>query len=34
MLRAAREAGALGISFFEWSHATAPQWREVGRFRW
>ncbi|HEY3109027.1 MAG TPA: hypothetical protein VGL23_09755, partial [Chloroflexota bacterium] len=34
MLRAARESGAVGISFFEWAHATAPQWRAVGAFRW
>jgi hypothetical protein len=34
MLRAAREGGAIGISFFEWAHATAPQWRAVGAFGW
>src|SRR2546425_9413577 len=34
MLRAARDAGAVGISFFEWAHATAPQWRELAAFRW
>ena len=34
MLRAAREGGAHGISFFEWAHATAPQWREIAAFRW
>jgi hypothetical protein len=34
MMRAAREGGAVGISFFEWAHATAPQWRAIGAFRW
>jgi hypothetical protein len=33
-IRAAREGGAVGISFFEWAHATAQQWREVGAYRW
>src|SRR5581483_2138615 len=34
MLRAARENGAVGVSFFEWAHATAAQWREIGAFAW
>lgn len=34
MLRAAKEAGAVGISFFEWAHGTAPQWREIGAYSW
>jgi hypothetical protein len=34
MLRAAKDAGAVGISFFEWAHATAPQWREIANFGW
>ncbi|HEY3080027.1 MAG TPA: SH3 domain-containing protein [Chloroflexota bacterium] len=34
MLRSARETGAVGISFFEWSHATEPQWREIADFAW
>ena len=34
MLTAARETGAAGISFFEWSHATEQQWREIGSFIW
>jgi hypothetical protein len=34
MLAAARERGAAGMSFFEWSHATEAQWREIGGFGW
>ena len=34
MLAAARDNGAVGISFFEWAHATAAQWREIGAFQW
>jgi len=34
MLRAARDGGAIGISFYQWSHATAPQWREIANYRW
>src|SRR5207245_6980216 len=26
---AARDAGALGVSFFEWNHATAEEWRAL-----
>src|SRR5207244_3700443 len=34
MLRAGRESGAIGVSFFEWSHTTAAQWREIGAYAW
>ena len=34
MLRAAKDGGAVGISFFEWAHTTAAQWREIGAFAW
>ena len=34
MRLAFREGGAIGISFFEWAHATEPQWRALGAFRW
>jgi hypothetical protein len=34
ILRAARETGAAGLSFFEWSHATEQQWREIAGFIW
>jgi len=29
-----RKAGALGISFFEWSGTSAAQWDAIGRYRW
>ncbi|MBM4418286.1 MAG: SH3 domain-containing protein [Chloroflexi bacterium] len=34
MLSGARAAGGVGLSFFEWSHATEAQWRAIGAFGW
>jgi hypothetical protein len=29
-MRAARDGGAIGVSFFEWNHATPEQWGAIG----
>jgi hypothetical protein len=29
-MRAARDGGAIGVSFFEWNHATPEQWAAIG----
>jgi hypothetical protein len=31
---AAREAGAVGISFFDWARATPAHWEALAAFRW
>jgi hypothetical protein len=31
---AAREAGAIGISYFDWTRATPEHWRALAGFRW
>ncbi|MHB1417919.1 MAG: hypothetical protein ACYC1C_21930, partial [Chloroflexota bacterium] len=33
-LRAAREAGAAGMSFFQWGTATSPEWAALRDFAW
>ena len=33
-LRAAQDAGAIGISFFQWGTATPSEWTAIGAFRW
>lgn len=32
--RAAHDAGALGVSYFEWNHATSEEWGALERDRW
>ena len=32
--RAARDAGAVGISFFDWARATPAHWEALAAFRW
>ncbi|TAK24915.1 MAG: hypothetical protein EPO26_04585 [Chloroflexota bacterium] len=34
MIEAAKAAGSVGISFFEWSHATEQQWRAITATGW
>lgn len=34
VLRAARDHGALGASFFEWSRLTPEEWQALGAFSW
>jgi hypothetical protein len=31
---AARDAGAVGISFFDWTRATPDHWETLSRFHW
>jgi hypothetical protein len=33
-LRASKEAGALGASFFQWGTATPVEWRALRDFAW
>ena len=33
-IRAARDGGALGISFFDWTRATPAQWAALGASNW
>ena len=32
--RAARDGGAVGITFFDWTRATPAQWESLAAFRW
>ena len=33
-VRGARDAGAVGISFFDWTRATPAQWQALGYLDW